>query len=53
MQQIIIILLSLPFAHRPPIGFIVETDKGFNYSIVDDAFVCQKKNHFQVYAHIP
>ena len=23
-------------------------DKGFNFSTVDDAFVCQKKNHFQV-----
>ena len=26
----------------------MEADKGFNYSVVDDAFVCQKKNHFQV-----
>lgn len=31
--------------------FRVEADKGFNYSIVDDAFVCQKKNHFQVKHH--
>lgn len=28
--------------------YIVGADKGFNYSQVDDAFVCQKKNHFQV-----
>lgn len=26
----------------------VDADKGFNFSNVDDAFVCQKKNHFQV-----
>ena len=34
------------------IGFHVETDKGFNFSVVDDSFVCQKKNHFQVYIYI-
>ena len=33
---------------RPQIGFTVETDKGFIFSVGDDAFVCQKKNHFQV-----
>ena len=27
---------------------MVEADKGFNFSHVDDSFVCQKKNHFQV-----
>jgi len=26
----------------------VDADKGFNFSNADDAFVCQKKNHFQV-----
>uniref|UniRef100_A0AAZ3PFK6 Myelin regulatory factor n=1 Tax=Oncorhynchus tshawytscha TaxID=74940 RepID=A0AAZ3PFK6_ONCTS len=26
----------------------VDADKGFNFSLADDAFVCQKKNHFQV-----
>jgi hypothetical protein len=26
----------------------VDADKGFNFSNSDDAFVCQKKNHFQV-----
>ena len=39
------------------IGFItsslpsyrVDADKGFNFSNTDDAFVCQKKNHFQVH----
>lgn len=28
--------------------FEVEADKGFNFSSIDNAFVCQKKNHFQV-----
>lgn len=30
------------------IDFKVEADKGFFFSKFDDAFVCQKKNHFQV-----
>jgi hypothetical protein len=25
----------------------LSSDKGFNFSTLDDAFVCQKKNHFQ------
>ncbi|XP_077517879.1 uncharacterized protein LOC144128387 isoform X3 [Amblyomma americanum] len=32
----------------PPVMFQADADKGFNYSNADDAFVCQKKNHFQV-----
>lgn len=28
--------------------FRIDADKGFNFSAVDDAFICQKKNHFQV-----
>ncbi|KAG8439675.1 hypothetical protein GDO86_005739 [Hymenochirus boettgeri] len=36
----------------PAVGYQVITDKGFNFSVVDDAFVCQKKNHFQVTVHI-
>eukprot|EP00118_Oscarella_pearsei_P005020 m.22345 g.22345 ORF g.22345 m.22345 type:complete len:1044 (+) comp28334_c0_seq1:2066-5197(+) len=32
------------------LDFHVEADKGFNFSTVDDAFVCQKKNHFQITA---
>lgn len=35
----------------PPV-YHVDTDKGFSYSSVDEAFVCQKKNHFQVTVHI-
>uniref|UniRef100_A0A8C1NXG2 Myelin regulatory factor like n=1 Tax=Cyprinus carpio TaxID=7962 RepID=A0A8C1NXG2_CYPCA len=36
----------------PPPGYHVDTDKGFGYSTADEAFVCQKKNHFQVTVHI-
>uniref|UniRef100_A0A667XBT4 Myelin regulatory factor like n=1 Tax=Myripristis murdjan TaxID=586833 RepID=A0A667XBT4_9TELE len=36
----------------PPPAYHVVTDKGFNYSTADEAFVCQKKNHFQVTVHI-
>lgn len=35
-----------------PPAYHVDTDKGFNYSAADEAFVCQKKNHFQVTVHI-
>ncbi|XP_064198449.1 myelin regulatory factor-like protein isoform X2 [Anguilla rostrata] len=37
--------LSVPAYH-------VDTDKGFSYSSTDEAFVCQKKNHFQVTVHV-
>nr|XP_002667695.3 myelin regulatory factor-like protein [Danio rerio] len=36
----------------PPPGYHVDTDKGFSFSAADEAFVCQKKNHFQVTVHI-
>lgn len=36
-------LHDLPAPH-----YRVDADKGFNFSASDDAFVCQKKNHFQV-----
>ncbi|XP_078670465.1 myelin regulatory factor-like isoform X3 [Branchiostoma floridae x Branchiostoma belcheri] len=35
----------------PAPSYRVDADKGFNFSTVDDAFVCQKKNHFQVTVH--
>lgn len=41
---------SSPF--RPEVGYRVVTDKGFTFSPVDEAFVCQKKNHFQITVHI-
>ncbi|CAH0548897.1 unnamed protein product [Brassicogethes aeneus] len=36
-------LTELPTPH-----YRVDADKGFNFSNADDAFVCQKKNHFQI-----
>ena len=30
----------------------VTADKGFNFSLVDDAFIAQKKNHFQLSCHV-
>ncbi|XP_028255701.1 myelin regulatory factor-like protein isoform X2 [Parambassis ranga] len=38
-------------ALSPP-AYHVDTDKGFSYSTADEAFVCQKKNHFQITVHI-
>ncbi|KAF5290050.1 hypothetical protein FQA39_LY14831 [Lamprigera yunnana] len=40
-------LTELPVPH-----YRVDADKGFNFSNADDAFVCQKKNHFQITCHI-
>ncbi|XP_031330004.1 myelin regulatory factor homolog 1 isoform X2 [Photinus pyralis] len=40
-------LTELPAPH-----YRVDADKGFNFSNADDAFVCQKKNHFQITCHI-
>ncbi|XP_031628349.1 uncharacterized protein LOC116344084 isoform X2 [Contarinia nasturtii] len=39
-------LQELPLPH-----YRVDADKGFNFSSSDDAFVCQKKNHFQITCH--
>ncbi|XP_063632577.1 uncharacterized protein LOC134803707 isoform X1 [Cydia splendana] len=36
---------------QPP-SYVVGADKGFNFSQIDEAFVCQKKNHFQVTCQI-
>ncbi|XP_054553531.1 myelin regulatory factor isoform X5 [Talpa occidentalis] len=36
----------------PMLTYRVDADKGFNFSVGDDAFVCQKKNHFQVTVYI-
>ncbi|XP_077399772.1 myelin regulatory factor-like protein [Vanacampus margaritifer] len=41
---------NLHVMHPPALA--VATDKGFNFSPADDAFVCQKKNHFQVTVHV-
>ncbi|XP_047430695.1 myelin regulatory factor-like protein [Mugil cephalus] len=45
-------LYGSSFQTLSPPAYHVDTDKGFNYSTPDEAFVCQKKNHFQVTIHI-
>ncbi|XP_077565724.1 myelin regulatory factor-like protein [Stigmatopora nigra] len=45
-------LLDVNFRTMLPPVLTVETDKGFNFSPADEAFVCQKKNHFQVTVHV-
>ncbi|XP_006859679.1 PREDICTED: myelin regulatory factor-like protein [Chrysochloris asiatica] len=45
-------LLNHRYEKLPDVGYRVVTDKGFNFSPADEAFVCQKKNHFQISIHI-
>ncbi|MEQ2198948.1 hypothetical protein XENOCAPTIV_021315, partial [Xenoophorus captivus] len=45
-------LCNTSYQTLAPPGYHIDTDKGFNYSTADEAFVCQKKNHFQVTVHI-
>ncbi|XP_025956172.1 myelin regulatory factor-like protein [Dromaius novaehollandiae] len=45
-------LFNANYEKLPAIVYHIATDKGFNFSITDDAFVCQKKNHFQITVHI-
>ncbi|KAJ8245488.1 hypothetical protein GJAV_G00271270 [Gymnothorax javanicus] len=45
-------LYNSSYQSLPSPGYHVDTDKGFSYSSTDEAFVCQKKNHFQVTVHI-
>ncbi|KAG7320131.1 hypothetical protein KOW79_015984 [Hemibagrus wyckioides] len=45
-------LYNSSYQTLPPPGYHVDTDKGFSFSVADEAFVCQKKNHFQVTVHI-
>lgn len=44
------IMSSSVFSPMPT--YRVDADKGFNFSLADDAFVCQKKNHFQVTVYV-
>jgi hypothetical protein len=41
-------LLDKTRAELPTVSYSVEADKGFNFLVHDDSFVCQKKNHFQL-----
>ncbi|XP_010135151.1 PREDICTED: myelin regulatory factor-like protein [Buceros rhinoceros silvestris] len=45
-------LFNSNYENLPAVGYHIVTDKGFNFSTTDDAFVCQKKNHFQITVHI-
>ncbi|XP_034234136.1 myelin regulatory factor-like protein [Thrips palmi] len=45
-------LCDQKFIELPPPKYQVVADKGFNFSNADDAFVCQKKNHFQITCHV-
>ncbi|XP_030320634.1 myelin regulatory factor-like protein [Calypte anna] len=45
-------LFNCNYEKLPAVGYHIVTDKGFNFSTADDAFVCQKKNHFQITVHI-
>ena len=46
--QSLITHYNVKFCCSPVPHYRVDADKGFNFSNADDAFVCQKKNHFQV-----
>ncbi|KAE8607000.1 hypothetical protein XENTR_v10010959 [Xenopus tropicalis] len=45
-------LYDASYKELPMPTYKVDADKGFNFSSGDDAFVCQKKNHFQVTVYI-
>ncbi|KAH0512715.1 Myelin regulatory factor [Microtus ochrogaster] len=45
-------LYEANYKELPMLTYRVDADKGFNFSVGDDAFVCQKKNHFQVTVYI-
>ncbi|XP_008934750.1 PREDICTED: myelin regulatory factor-like protein, partial [Merops nubicus] len=45
-------LFNSNYEKLPTVEYHIVTDKGFNFSTTDDAFVCQKKNHFQITVHI-
>ncbi|XP_046647538.1 myelin regulatory factor-like isoform X2 [Daphnia pulicaria] len=40
------------FKELPLPSYRIDADKGFNFSNTDEAFVCQKKNHFQITCHV-
>ncbi|XP_062989962.1 myelin regulatory factor-like protein [Elgaria multicarinata webbii] len=45
-------LFNHNYEKLPNVEYHVVTNKGFNFSAVDDAFICQKKNHFQITVYI-
>lgn len=50
--QITFIFFNTYLYFSPPPHYRVDADKGFNFSHSDNSFVCQKKNHFQITAHV-
>lgn len=45
-MHIYFIFSSVSFSNV--LTYRLDGDKGFNFSQIDKAFVCQKKNHFQI-----
>ncbi|XP_060135643.1 myelin regulatory factor-like protein isoform X1 [Zootoca vivipara] len=45
-------LFNHNYEKLPDVGYYIVTNKGFNFSTADSAFVCQKKNHFQITVYI-
>ncbi|PIO31730.1 hypothetical protein AB205_0049390, partial [Aquarana catesbeiana] len=52
LQNKWVTLYDSNYKELPMPTYKVDADKGFNFSVGDDAFVCQKKNHFQVTVYI-
>ncbi|XP_069821800.1 myelin regulatory factor isoform X2 [Dendropsophus ebraccatus] len=52
LQNKWVTLYDSSYKELPMPTYKVDADKGFNFSVGDDAFVCQKKNHFQVTVYI-
>uniref|UniRef100_A0A8C5PVB9 Myelin regulatory factor n=1 Tax=Leptobrachium leishanense TaxID=445787 RepID=A0A8C5PVB9_9ANUR len=52
LQNKWVTLYDANYKELPMPTYKVDADKGFNFSVGDDSFVCQKKNHFQVTVYI-
>ncbi|XP_078536731.1 myelin regulatory factor isoform X1 [Lissotriton helveticus] len=52
LQNKWVVLYDANYKELPMPTYKVDADKGFNFSVGDDAFVCQKKNHFQVTVYV-
>ncbi|CAG0886836.1 unnamed protein product [Cyprideis torosa] len=51
-QHLWVSLVGIKGEEIPTPNIVIDADKGFNYANVEEAFVCQKKNHFQLTVHI-
>ncbi|KAL5502750.1 hypothetical protein EMCRGX_G009571 [Ephydatia muelleri] len=54
LQEIVVKRENTPSSAQlsPQMDFQVEADKGFIFSVGDDSYVCQKKNHFQISVNV-